>query len=111
MISNPDKDGFGEIITQSRNVFMGYHRDEIKTKEAFTNEDWFRSGDLGKIDQDGFLTLSGRLKELLITSGGENVAPIPIEENIKKELADVVSYAIVIGDHRKFLSCLLTLKV
>ena len=72
---------------------MGYHRDEVKTKEAF-EDGWFKSGDLGKLDEDQFLWMSGRLKELIITAGGENIAPIPIENNIKAELSDIVSYVI-----------------
>ena len=85
---------------RSRNVFMGYHKSQEKTLESF-EDDWFRSGDLGKIDQDGFLWLTGRLKELLITSGGENIAPVPIENNILAELPRVLSTVVVIG---KFLS-------
>ena len=79
---------------------MGYHKSQEKTLESF-EDDWFRSGDLGKIDQDGFLWLTGRLKELLITSGGENIAPVPIENNILAELPRVLSTVVVIG---KFLS-------
>ena len=81
---------------RSRNVFMGYHKSKEKTLESF-EDDWFRSGDLGKIDQDGFLWLTGRLKELLITSGGENIAPVPIENNILAELPRVLSTVVVIG--------------
>ena len=75
------------------------------------NLDYFRSGDLGTVDESGFLTIVGRLKELLVTAGGKNVAPVPIEMRIKKALPDIVSNAVVIGEGRKFLSCLLTLKL
>ena len=92
-ILNPDEDGVGEIATKSRNVFMGYHKDEIRTKEAF-QDGWFKSGDLGKFDEDKFLWMCGRLKELIITAGGENIPPIPIENNIKSELSDILSYVI-----------------
>ena len=90
---------------------MGYHNDETKTKEAFEDGHWFRSGDLGKFDQDGFLWLSGRLKELIITAGGENVAPVPIENKIKAELPQLLANVVVIGDKKKYLSCLISLKV
>jgi long-chain-fatty-acid--CoA ligase ACSBG len=88
---------------------MGYQKDEAKTKEAF-QDGYFKSGDLGKIDQDGFMWMSGRLKELLITAGGENIAPIPIENNIIAQMPDLLSYVVVVGDQRKHLSVLLTLK-
>lgn len=109
-IFNADKDGEGEIIMSSRNIMMGYLFNEEKTKEAIDSEGWIHSGDLGMELSDGYFKVTGRLKELIITAGGENVAPIPIEDTIKKELP-CVSNAMVIGDRRKFLSCLLTLKV
>ena len=107
---NPDSDGIGEICTKSRNVFMGYHKDEVRTKEAFDKDGWYKPGDLGRLDQDGFLWISGRIKELLITSGGENIPPVPIENQIKSELPELISNVIVIGDHRKYLTCLVSLK-
>ena len=100
----------GEIITRSRNVFMGYANDETATRSSFTEDGWFKSGDLASFDPDGFLILNGRLKELLITSGGENVAPRPIEEAVLNELSPLLSQAVVIGDKRKFLSVLITLR-
>ena len=96
-ILHPDPEGLGEVAVRSRNIFMGYHKNQEKTLESF-EDDWFRSGDLGKIDQDGFLWLTGRLKELLITSGGENIAPVPIENNILAELPRVLSTVVVIGN-------------
>ena len=109
-ILNPDEKGFGEIATRSRNVFMGYHNDEEKTQEAFDPDGWFKSGDIGRVDQDGYLWISGRIKELTITSGGENIAPIPIENRIKNELPEIVSNVVVVGDQKKYLTCLITLK-
>ena len=82
-----------------------------KTKEAFTEDFWFRTGDVGNIDPEGFLKITGRIKEIIITEGGKNIAPVPIESDIKDQLSSVVSQAIIIGDKRKYLSCLLTLKV
>ena len=110
IIINPDENGYGEIASRGRFVFMGYQKDEARTKEAFTSDGFVKSGDIGKIDDKGFLWMGGRLKELLITSGGENIAPIPIENNILAELSEVLSYVVVVGDGRKYLSCLLTLK-
>ncbi|XP_051484655.1 long-chain-fatty-acid--CoA ligase ACSBG1 isoform X3 [Apus apus] len=104
-----DVEGNGEICFWGRTVFMGYLNMEDKTKEAFDEEGWLHSGDLGKLDKDGFLYVTGRIKDLIITAGGENVPPIPIEDAVKKELP-VVSNAMVIGDKKKFLSMLLTLK-
>ena len=89
---------------------MGYLFNEEKTNEAIDDDGWLHSGDLGTQLDDGYFKVTGRIKELIITAGGENVAPIPIEECIKKELP-CVSNAMVVGDKRKFLSCLLTLKV
>ena len=109
-IINPDSDGIGEIATRSRNIFMGYHKDEMRTKEVFDSEGWYKSGDLGRIDQDGFYWICGRIKELIITSGGENIAPIPIESQIKTELPELISNVIIVGDQKKYLTCLISLK-
>ena len=81
-IINPDSDGIGEIATRSRNIFMGYHKDETRTKDVFDSDGWYKSGDLGKIDSKGFYWICGRIKELIITSGGENIAPVPIESHV-----------------------------
>merc|ERR1712038_76334 len=89
---------------------MGYHNDEEKTQEAFDPDGWFKSGDIGRLDQDGYLWISGRIKELIITSGGENIAPIPIENRIKNELPEIISNVVVVGDQKKYLTCLITLK-
>uniref|UniRef100_A0A8B9GCN6 Long-chain-fatty-acid--CoA ligase ACSBG1 n=1 Tax=Amazona collaria TaxID=241587 RepID=A0A8B9GCN6_9PSIT len=104
-----DVEGTGEICFWGRTVFMGYLNMEDKTKEAFDEDGWLHSGDLGKLDKDGFLYVTGRIKDLIITAGGENVPPIPIEDAVKNELP-IVSNAMVIGDKKKFLSMLLTLK-
>jgi len=108
-ILDPDENGFGEVAVSSRNVFMGYHKDPIRTEESF-QDGWFKTGDLGRFDEDGFLWISGRSKELIITAGGENIAPVPIENNISSELSEIVSNVMVVGDKKKYLTCLITLK-
>ncbi|KAL6039669.1 hypothetical protein STEG23_012399, partial [Scotinomys teguina] len=106
---NQDVDGIGEICLWGRTIFMGYLNMEDKTCEAIDSEGWLHTGDMGRLDADGFLYITGRLKELIITAGGENVPPVPIEEAVKTELP-IISSAMLIGDQRKFLSMLLTLK-
>ena len=84
---------------------MGYHKEEAKTKEVF-EDGWYKSGDLGRFDPDGLLWLTGRRKELIITAGGENIPPVLIENNIKLELPELLSNVVVVGDKRKYLTCL-----
>ncbi len=64
-----------------------------------------------RMDSDGYLTLTGRLKELIITAGGKNISPVALEDNIRAELSDIIGNVVVIGDHRKYLTCLITVKV
>ncbi|KAF6024898.1 ACSBG1 [Bugula neritina] len=104
-----DEKGHGEIAMYGRHVLMGYLGEEEKTKATFDSEYRLKSGDIGYVDKDGFLFISGRIKELLITAGGENVAPVPIENEVKEALPQV-SNCMLIGDKRKFLSILITLK-
>ncbi|XP_067872508.1 long-chain-fatty-acid--CoA ligase ACSBG2 isoform X3 [Heterodontus francisci] len=108
-IFNPDADGCGEICFWGRHLFMGYLKMEDKTEEAIDEDGWLHSGDLGKHDENGFLYITGRIKELIITAGGENIPPVPIEDAVKERLP-IISNAMLIGDKRKFLSMLLTLK-
>ncbi|XP_062816687.1 long-chain-fatty-acid--CoA ligase ACSBG2-like [Anolis carolinensis] len=103
------EDGVGEVCFFGRHVFMGYLNMEEKTKETIDQDGWLHSGDLGKEDQDGFLYITGRIKELIITAGGENVAPVPIEDAVK-EAVPILSNAMLLGDRAKFLSMLLTIK-
>ncbi|XP_050720433.1 long-chain-fatty-acid--CoA ligase ACSBG2-like isoform X4 [Eriocheir sinensis] len=108
-LDKPDKEGNGEVCMGGRHVAMGYLRMEEKTHEAIDDEGWLHSGDIGRLDSDGFLFITGRIKELIITAGGENVAPVLVEDNLKAELP-CLSNSMLIGDKRKFLSVLLTLK-
>jgi long-chain acyl-CoA synthetase len=99
--------GDGEILVKGPNVFMGYYKDEAATKDTLI-DDWLYSGDLGQFDDDGFLTITGRKKEIIITSGGKNIAPKNIEAALKN--LDMVSEAVVIGEQRRYLTALLTLE-
>lgn len=96
----------GEILVKGKNLFVGYCGDKRAYKSAFKNN-WFRTGDLGYLDQDGYLYVTGRLKEIIVTSGGENIAPVPIENKLKDILGKYFANIIVIGDKRKYLSVLL----
>jgi len=109
-ILNPNGDGIGEIVTKGRQVCLGYLWDEEKTDELIDEDGWVHSGDLGRVDSDGFFYVTGRMKEIIITAGGENVAPVPIEDCIKNELEDIISNAVVVGDQRKHLAVILTLR-
>ncbi|KAI1882877.1 hypothetical protein AGOR_G00239430 [Albula goreensis] len=108
-IFNPDETGEGEICFWGRHVFMGYLNMPEKTEEALDSEGWLHSGDLGKQDAQDFLFITGRIKELIITAGGENIPPVPIEDAVKEALP-LISNAMLVGDKRKFLSMLLTVK-
>jgi len=109
-IDKPDEHGIGEICTRGRNCCIGYLWDEKKTAELIDAEGWVHSGDLGKFDQDGFLRVGGRSKEIIVTAGGENVAPIPIEDAIKAEMKEIISNVMVVGDKRKHLAAIVTLR-
>ena len=82
-IDNPDENGEGEICMRGRNTMMGYLKNEKATQETIDSHGYIKSGDKGKIDEQGFLYITGRIKELIITAGGENIAPVPIEDNFK----------------------------
>lgn len=100
----------GELMLRGRCCFMGYLKNEEATKKAIDNLRFLRTGDLAKIDEKNIVTITGRIKEIIVTAGGENIAPIPIEFIILQELP-FLSQAMLIGDQRKFISALLTLKI
>jgi len=95
----------GEILVKGDNVFKGYFKDPEATEDAFDGA-WLRSGDIGTFDEDGFLHITGRKKEIIITAGGKNVAPKKIEQGLK--VIDGIGNAVVIGDRRKYLTALMT---
>lgn len=108
-IAHPDAKTQGEICMRGRHVFMGYMKDKISTNNTIDQEGWLHSGDLGVVDKDGFIKITGRIKELIITAGGENIPPVLIEDSLKAEVP-AISNTMLIGDKRKFLACLITLK-
>jgi long-subunit acyl-CoA synthetase (AMP-forming) len=97
----------GEILMRGKHVFLGYYRDESATASTLDPDGWLHSGDIGNLDDNGFLSVTDRKKDLIITSGGKNVAPQPIEAQLKQIPA--VASASVIGDRKNYLVALLTL--
>ena len=108
-IADPDEGGNGEIQFRGRHVMAGYYRNPEATADTMTEDGWLKSGDLGKIDSDGFVYVTGRLKEIYVSSAGKNIAPLVIEETMKS--IPVVSQCMLVGDNRKYCSALFTLDV
>ncbi len=95
----------GEIQTKGLNNFQGYWRNNEKTAETFTDDGWLRTGDVGRIDEDGYVTITGRLKDIIITAGGKNITPAEIESRLK--FSHYINDAVIIGDKRKYLTALI----
>src|SRR5205807_7725215 len=94
----------GEILVRGPSVFQGYWHKPDETQNAFVDS-WFKTGDIGDLDEDGFLTVTDRKKDLLKTSGGKFIAPQPVENSLK--LNALIGTAVVVGDRRKFASVLI----
>jgi long-chain acyl-CoA synthetase len=100
-------DDDGELLIRSETIFAGYLKDEEATRAVLTDDGWLRSGDVGEIDADGFVTITDRKKDIIVTAGGKNVAPQNIENSLKA--SRFVSQALVVGDRRPYLTALITL--
>ncbi len=97
----------GELLISGAGVFQGYWQNPEATAEVLDGDGWFRTGDLGAIDDDGFVAVTGRKKEIIVTAGGKNVAPAVLEERLKAHR--LISQAMVVGDKRPFVGALITL--
>jgi long-chain acyl-CoA synthetase len=95
----------GEVLIKGPQVMKGYYKNEAATKEVFTEDGFFRTGDIGVIDSENYLKITGRIKDLIITSGGKNISPQNIENSLKA--SQYIEQVAVIGDNRKYLSALI----
>ncbi len=100
-------DGDGELLIRSDTVFAGYYKDEKATRQAMAGDGWLRSGDVGWIDADGFVSITDRKKDIIVTAGGKNLAPQNIENALK--MSRYISQALVVGDRRPYVTALITL--
>jgi long-chain acyl-CoA synthetase len=96
----------GEVLLKGDNVFRGYYKNEQATKESLEGG-WFHTGDIGELDKDGFLRITGRKKELIVTAGGKNVAPAVLEDRLRAN--PLISQCMVVGDQKPFIGCLVTI--
>jgi long-chain acyl-CoA synthetase len=97
----------GEILVRGPNVFQGYYGNEEATREAIV-DGWLRTGDLGSVDEDGFITITGRKKDIIVTAGGKNITPANLENEVRRH--PLVSHCVVVGDRRPYLVALITLE-
>jgi long-chain acyl-CoA synthetase len=97
----------GEILLSGANVFRGYWQNEAATKETFAEDGWFRTGDIGELDEEGFLRITGRKKEMIVTAGGKNVAPAVLEDRLRSHA--LISQTMVVGDGKPYIAALITL--
>ncbi|MGW3784050.1 AMP-dependent synthetase/ligase [Micromonospora chokoriensis] len=96
----------GEILISGELIFQGYWRNEAATAETISSDGWFRTGDLGNLDADGYLSITGRKKELIVTAGGKNVAPAVLEDLVRAH--PLISQCVVVGDAKPFIAALVT---
>ena len=97
----------GEILLKGPHVFAGYWNNDAATAEAMTSDGWFRTGDIGELDGDGYLRITGRKKELIVTAGGKNVAPAVLEDRLRAN--PIISQCVVVGDGKPYIGALITL--
>lgn len=97
----------GEVLIKGCSVFQGYHNMPDETAQALTEDGWFRTGDLGSLDRDGYVRITGRAKELIVTAGGKNVSPATLEDPLRSH--PLISQVVVVGDKRPFVAALITL--
>jgi long-chain acyl-CoA synthetase len=97
----------GEVLLRGGNIFRGYYNNPKATAEALEDDGWFHTGDIGELDADGYLRITGRKKELIVTAGGKNVAPAVLEDRLRAH--PLVSQCLVVGDQKPFIACLVTI--
>jgi long-chain acyl-CoA synthetase len=97
----------GEILLRGAHVFVGYYKDPDATAAMFTEDGWLRTGDIGFVDDDGFLHVTDRTKNIIVTAGGKNVAPEPVEKDLRS--SPLISQALLIGNGRPFIGALIAL--
>jgi long-chain acyl-CoA synthetase len=96
----------GEVLVKGKTIFPGYWRNEQATKDSFTEDGYYRTGDIGELDDEGFLSITGRKKEIIVTAGGKNVSPTLLEDRLRSHL--LVSQCMVVGDGKPFIGALIT---
>jgi long-chain acyl-CoA synthetase len=97
-------DDSGELLIRGPQIMKGYYKDKKATDEVITKDRWFKTGDMARIDEDGYVTITGRIKDIIVTAGGKNISPQNIENSLKA--SEYIEQVAVIGDRRKFLSAL-----
>jgi long-chain acyl-CoA synthetase len=97
----------GEVLVRGKSIFPGYWRDETATKDAFTADGYYATGDIGELDDEGFLSITGRKKEIIVTAAGKNVAPAVLEDRMRMHA--LISQCMVVGDGRPFVGVLVTI--
>ena len=97
----------GEVLIKGPIVMQGYWQNDAANKETFTADGYFKSGDIGMIDEQGYLSITGRKKELIVTAGGKNVAPAVLEDRLRSH--PLISQCMVVGDNKPFIAALITI--